>query len=67
MNAKTKTPPNTENSDLTGELRARVPQWMADSVVTLANERIIAGKRLTGADIVREAVSEYLGRHKKTA
>jgi len=46
---------------LTAEVRARVPDWMKDAVEALASKRVGA----VGADIVREAVSEYLERQKE--
>lgn len=41
------------------ELRARCPQWMKDGVQVLAEARL-----LSEADILREAVTEYLDRRK---
>jgi len=45
---------------LDAEVRARVPVWMKDSVRAVASERL-----LDDADIVREAVAEYLLRRKQ--
>lgn len=50
-------PPVSKNLD--AEVRARVPAWMKNSVDAVAAERL-----LDGADIVREAVAEYLARRK---
>lgn len=57
---------NTEAKETAGkddglpeELRARVPAWMKDAVQALATDRV-----LRDADILREAVQEYLERRK---
>jgi len=62
MNTNTHTGPTlpapvSNNKD--AEVRARVPQWMKDGVDVVATERL-----LDGADIVREAIAEYLARRK---
>ncbi len=48
------------DTELTEELRARVPQWMKDAVASVAKERL-----LKDPDILREAVAEYLERRNK--
>lgn len=61
MNANAhNTPAVSKNLD--AEVRARVPAWMKTSVDAVAAERL-----LDGADIVREAVAEYLARRKAAA
>lgn len=47
-----------DEKGLTAEVRARVPKWMKEGVSALAGDRV-----LDDADIVREAVVEYLERH----
>lgn len=47
-------------ADLTEEIRARVPQWMKEAVAGVATERL-----LKDADILREAVTEYLDRRNR--
>lgn len=51
---------NSENDNvLTDELRARVPKWMKTAVSAVATGRV-----LDDADVLREAVAEYLDRRK---
>lgn len=54
MHTDTHTPPESDNS-LTDEVRARVPKWMKLGVKTVKEPRL-----LEEADIVREALAEYL-------
>lgn len=55
------TAPNDQRNALTEELRARVPDWMKTGVDSLAGNRV-----LDAADILREAVAEYLERRNIT-
>lgn len=48
-------PDTTVNPAYEAEVRARCPKWMKAGVDAVASERV-----LEGADIVREAVMEYL-------
>lgn len=48
------------DTELTAEIRARVPQWMKDAIAQLAKERL-----LDNPDIAREALCEYLERRGK--
>jgi histidinol-phosphate/aromatic aminotransferase/cobyric acid decarboxylase-like protein len=55
------TKPETNGQpELSEELRARVPGWMKTAVTGVANERL-----LSDADILREAVAEYLERRRR--
>src|SRR5690348_4192281 len=47
--------------NLEAELRARVPKWMKEGVHAVANSRV-----LDDADILREALAEYLQRRNQT-
>lgn len=49
----------TEKPVFDAEVRARVPQWMADGLDVVAARRL-----LDRPDILREAVREYLDRRK---
>lgn len=57
MSADQKTEETAEDNNLTEELRARVPKWMKAAVSKLATHRV-----LDDADILREAVAEYIER-----
>lgn len=52
-----KLPSSGKPPDLAEELRARVPNWMKTAVSGMAKERM-----LSDADVLREAVAEYLDR-----
>jgi len=60
MNTNTHNDAAEDVNDLSVEVRARVPKWMKNGVGIVVNGRTGLGE----ADIVREAVEEYLSRRK---